>query len=84
MPRGATQSPIAHIPSFLVVNRWAAEGESGSHHEFRFRPDVWTILFHQVGKKITSTISTAFYCTTQSGGICIFLPALHASLVLDL
>src|SRR5262249_39726730 len=41
-----------HIPSFLVVNRWAADGESGSHHDFRFRPDVWTIFFHQVGKKI--------------------------------
>jgi hypothetical protein len=35
-----------HIPSFLVVNRWAADGESGSHHDFRFRHDIWTRLFH--------------------------------------
>ena len=35
-----------HIPSLLVVNRWAADGEIGSHHDFRFRHDVWTRLFH--------------------------------------
>ena len=42
-----------HIPSLLVVNRWAAAGESGSHHDFRFRHDVWTMIFHQLSERIT-------------------------------
>src|SRR6266852_4108351 len=63
-------SRIFHIPPDLVVDRWAADGESGSHHDFRFRHDVWTMLFHQIGEGITSIISIAWYFTTQSGGIC--------------
>jgi len=41
-----------HIPSLLVVNRWSADGGSGSHHAFRFRHDVWRMLFHQAGEQI--------------------------------
>ena len=41
-----TRCGLPHIPSLLVVNRWAADGESGSHHDFRFRHDIWTRLFH--------------------------------------
>src|SRR5216683_5894972 len=53
----------------LVVDRWAADGESGSHHDFRFRHDVWTMLFHQIGERITLIISIAWYFTTKSDGI---------------
>src|SRR6266446_10845075 len=76
--RFSTGRPVAspycciHIPPDLVVDRWAADGESGSHHDFRFRHDVWTMLFHQIGEGITSIISIAWYFTTQSGGICFF------------
>ena len=62
-------SATFHIPSLLVVNRWAADDESGSHHDFRFRHDVWTMLFRQIGERITSIISIAWYFTTKSGGI---------------
>lgn len=69
---GIEQGPnneFFHIPPDLVVDRWAADGESGSHHDFRFRHDVWTMLFHQSGEEITSIISIAWYFTTKSGGI---------------
>ena len=59
-----------HIPSLLVVNRWAAAGESGSHRDFRFRHDVWTMVFHQLGERITSIISRSWHFTTKSGGVC--------------
>src|SRR5262249_26993851 len=58
-----------HIPSLLVVNRWAAASESGSRHDFRFRHDVWTMIFHQLGERITSIISRFWHFTTKSGGI---------------
>jgi len=63
-----------HIPPDLVVDRWAADGESGSHHDFWFRHDVWTMLFHQIGERITLIISIAWYFTTKSDGICSALP----------
>src|SRR5712691_11411917 len=53
----------------LVVDRWAADGESGSHHDFWFLHDVWTMLFHQIGERITLIISIAWYFTTKSDGI---------------
>src|SRR5215475_1359342 len=62
-----------YIPSLLVVNRWSADGGSGSHHAFRFRHDVWRILFHQGGEQITSIISIACGFTAKSGGIWYFL-----------
>jgi len=37
-----------HIPPDFVVDLWAADGESGSHHDFRFGHEVWTMLFHQI------------------------------------
>src|SRR6266436_5852124 len=49
----------------LVVDRWVADGEGGSHHDFRFRHDVWTMLFHQIGERITSILSIAWYFTTK-------------------
>src|SRR5262245_41945936 len=58
-----------HIPSLLVVNRWAADGESGSHYDFWCRHDVWIMIFHQVGERITSIISIVWYFTTKSDGI---------------
>ena len=42
-----------HIPSLLVVNWWAADGESGSHYDFWCRHDVWMMIFHQVSERIT-------------------------------
>src|SRR5262245_29604835 len=65
---------LSHIPSLLVVNRWAAASESGSRHDFRFRHDVWTMIFHQLGERITSIISRFWHFTTKSGGIWIFGP----------
>src|SRR5215813_7973670 len=66
--RGVTHghSGQNHIPSLLVVNRWAAAGESGSHHDFRFRHDAWTMIFHQLGERITSIISRSWHFTTKS------------------
>jgi|SoiMethySBSTD1v2_1073268.scaffolds.fasta_scaffold53500_1 hypothetical protein len=58
-----------HIPPGLVVDRWASNGENGSHRHFLFRQDGWTMVRHQISKEITSVISTAWYFTTQSGGI---------------
>src|SRR5262249_196190 len=73
---GATEarSWATHIPSLLVVNRWAAAGESGSHRDFRFRHDVWTMVFHQLGERITSIISRSWHFTTKSGGVWKHLP----------
>src|SRR5262245_47212450 len=71
-----------HIPSCLVVNRWAADGDSGSHHDFRFRHDVWMILFHQIGEQITPIISIVWYFTTKSFmKTCVFTPT-HATGIL--
>ena len=58
-----------HIPPGLVVDRWASNGENGSHRHFLFRQDGWTMVRHQISKEITSVISTAWYFTTHSGGI---------------
>jgi len=55
---------ISHVPPDLVVDRWVADGEGGSHHDFRFRHDVWTMLFHQIGERITSILSIAWCFTT--------------------
>jgi hypothetical protein len=54
----------------LVVNQWTSDGESGSYRDFPFRQDVWTMFRRQISEKISSTISTAWYFTTKSGGIC--------------
>src|SRR4029453_19586212 len=54
----------------LVVDRWASNGENGSHRHFLFRQEVWTMFRHQISKEITSIISTAWHFTTKSGGIC--------------
>ena len=61
--------PKYHIPPGLVVDRWASNGENGSHRHFLFRQDGWTMVRHQISKEITSVISTAWYFTTHSGGI---------------
>jgi len=58
-----------HIPPGLVVDRWASNGENGSHRHFLFRQEVWTMFRHQISKEITSIISTAWHFTTKSGGI---------------
>jgi hypothetical protein len=39
---------IYHIPPDLVVDRWACDGESGSHRNFLFRHNVWTMFHHQI------------------------------------
>src|SRR5712664_2259359 len=74
-PLNSVECGKIHIPPDLVVDRWAADGESGSHHDFRFRHDVWTMLFHQIGEGIISIISIAWYFTTKSGGVWAPLPA---------
>src|SRR5215510_9645729 len=61
-----------HMPSLLVVNRWAADGESGSHYDFWCRHDVWMMIFYQFSERITSIISIARYFTTKSDGIWVF------------
>jgi arylsulfatase A-like enzyme len=33
------------IPTDLVVDRWASDGESGSHRPFLFRYDIWTMFW---------------------------------------
>jgi len=60
---------INHIPADLVVDCWASDGESGSHRDFLFRPDMWTMVRRQISEKITPTISTAWYLTTKSDGM---------------
>src|SRR3989442_4563091 len=35
---------IFHIPSDLVVDQWASDGENSSHCDFLFRHDVWTMF----------------------------------------
>src|SRR4029434_4084918 len=57
----------------LVVDRWASNGENGSHRHFLFRQDVWTMFRHQISKEITSIISTPWHFTTKSGGIWNFV-----------
>jgi hypothetical protein len=47
------------IPPDLVVDRWASDGESGSHRPFLFRYDVWTMFHSQIREKITSALSMA-------------------------
>ena len=55
-----------------MVDRCAADGESGSHRDFLFRPHVWTRCRRQISERITSVISMACHFTTKSGGICDF------------
>jgi hypothetical protein len=59
-----------HIPPDLVVDPWTSDGESASHRHFLFRQDVWMLFRRQISEEITSTISTAWYFTTKSGGMC--------------
>src|SRR6266851_2940100 len=40
-----------------VVDRWASDGESGSHRDFLCRHHAWTRYGRQIGQKIISTIS---------------------------
>jgi len=54
----------SHIPSDLVVNRWARDGESGSHRDILCRLDVWTLARRQISWKITSVLSMVWYFTT--------------------
>ena len=68
-----------HIPPDYVVDRCAADGESGSHRDFLFRPHVWPRGRRQISERITSVISMAWHFTTKSGGIC---KNLHGSLLL--
>jgi hypothetical protein len=37
-----------HIPPDLVVDRWACDGESGSHRDFLFRHNVWMMFHRQI------------------------------------
>ena len=60
-----------HIPSDLVVNRWASDVESGSHLDLLLQDDVWTTCGRLMSCKIMSMISTAWDFTTKSGGIWI-------------
>jgi hypothetical protein len=52
-----------------VVDRWASDGESGSHRIFLFQYDVWTMFYRQILEKTTSTILMAWYFITKSSGI---------------
>jgi hypothetical protein len=54
----------------LVVNRWACDGESGSHRDILCRLDVWTLARRQISWKITSVLSMVWHFTTKSDGIC--------------
>jgi hypothetical protein len=45
------------IPTDLVVDRRAPNGESGSRRPFLFRYDVWTMFHGQISEKITSALS---------------------------
>ena len=42
-----------HIPPNLVVNRWACDGESGSHRDILCRHGVWTMVRRHISWKIT-------------------------------
>jgi hypothetical protein len=54
-----SQGKIFQIPPDFVVDRWAPDGESGSHRPFLFRYDVWTMFHGQIREKITSALSMA-------------------------
>ncbi len=49
-----------HIPSDLVVNRWASDVESSSHRDFLGLHSVWTTCGRLIRDKITSAISISW------------------------
>ena len=71
---------VGHIPSDLVVNRWACDGESGSHRDILCRLDVWTLARRQISCKITPVLSMVWHFTTKSDGICHNQRACHEKL----
>jgi hypothetical protein len=63
---GRNQNPrIFHIPTDLVVDRWASEMKSSSSLDFLFLCSVWTTFGRLMSDKITSAISTAWNFTTK-------------------
>jgi hypothetical protein len=42
---------LSQIPPDLVIDRWASDGESGSHRPFLFRYDVWTMFVARSARK---------------------------------
>jgi hypothetical protein len=70
--RRLKRGPMELSAPSRYATRWASDGESGSHRHFLFRQDVWTMFRRQISEEITSTISTAWYFTTKSGGIGFF------------
>src|SRR4029450_3350107 len=72
-PAWSRKSRNFHILPDVVVAPWTSDGERASHRSVLLRQDVWMMFRHQIREEITSTISMAEYCTTQSGGIWLLL-----------
>src|SRR5215467_513127 len=63
------QTEKCHIPPDLVVNRWACNGESGSHRAFLCRHDAWALVRRQIQEEITSHVSMTWDFPTKSSGM---------------
>jgi hypothetical protein len=57
------------MPSDGVVDQWAFAVESSSPRDFLLLHDLWRTLHRLMRSQMTSTISTAWDFTAQSGGM---------------